>query len=46
MLPYTSDFATYYQELQLTRAGYYLADQEPPIAVPPPSQEWVKIKPK
>jgi hypothetical protein len=46
MLPYTSDFATYYAELQLTRADYYLADQEPPIAVLPLSQEWVKIKPK
>ena len=43
-LPHTSDFATYYQELQLTRAGYYQADQKPPIAVPPPSQEWVKKK--
>lgn len=42
LLPHTSDFATYYQELQLTRAGYYKANQKPPIAVPPPSQEWVK----
>jgi hypothetical protein len=41
-LPHTSDFETYYQELQLTRAGYYQAGQKPPIAVPPPSQEWVK----
>ena len=45
-LPHTSDFATYYKELQLTRAGYYKADQKPPVAVPPPSQEWVKINPK
>ncbi|AFY91958.1 hypothetical protein [Chamaesiphon minutus] len=44
-LPHTSDFATYYKELQLTRAGYYKADQKPPIAVPPPSQEWVKTNP-
>jgi hypothetical protein len=44
-LPHTSDFATYYEELQLTRAGYYKADQKPPIAVPPPSQDWVKINP-
>jgi hypothetical protein len=42
-LPHTSDFATYYEDLQLTRAGYYKADQKPPIAVPPPSQDWVKI---
>jgi 5-methylcytosine-specific restriction endonuclease McrA len=41
-LPHTSDFATYYQELQLTRAGYYKVGQKPPVAVPPPSQEWVK----
>jgi hypothetical protein len=46
LLPHASDFATYYQELQLTRAGYYKADQKPPVAVPPPSQEWVKISPK
>ena len=45
LLPHASDFATYYEELQLTRAGYYKADQKPPVAVPPPSQEWVKINP-
>ncbi|WP_309729254.1 hypothetical protein [Chamaesiphon sp. OTE_75_metabat_556] len=42
-LPHTSDFATHYQDLQLTRAGYYQAGQKPPIAVPPPAQDWVKI---
>ena len=42
LLPHTSDFATYYQELQLTRAGYYKVGQKPPVAVPPPSQEWIK----
>ncbi len=42
MLPHTSDFATYYDELRISRAGWYKADQEPPIAKPPPSQEWVK----
>jgi hypothetical protein len=45
-LPHTSDFATQYQDLQLTRAGYYLADRKPPIAVPLPSQEWVKTNPE
>jgi hypothetical protein len=45
LLPHASDFATYYEELQLTRAGYYKADQKPPVAVPPPSQEWVNISP-
>jgi hypothetical protein len=44
-LPHTSDFATYYEELQLTRAGYYKVDQKPLIAVPPPSQDWVKGNP-
>jgi hypothetical protein len=44
-LPHASDFATYYDDLQLTRAGYYKADQKPPVALPPPSQEWVKINP-
>jgi hypothetical protein len=42
LLPHASDFATHYQELQLTRAGYYKVGQKPPIAVPPPSQDWVK----
>ncbi|WP_310485619.1 hypothetical protein [Chamaesiphon sp. VAR_48_metabat_403] len=42
LLPHASDFVTYYEELQLTRAGYYQAGQKPPVAVPPPSQEWVK----
>ncbi len=45
LLPHASDFATSYDDLQLTRAGYYKADQKPPVAVPPPSQEWVKINP-
>jgi hypothetical protein len=44
-LPHTSDFVTYYEDLQVTRAGYYQANQKPPIAVPPPSQEWVKTTP-
>jgi hypothetical protein len=42
LLQHTSDFANHYEDLQLTRAGYYKADQKPPIAVPPPSQYWVK----
>jgi hypothetical protein len=42
LLLHTSDFAKYYNDLEVTRAGYYLADQEPPVAVPPPSSEWVK----
>jgi hypothetical protein len=43
-LPHASDFATYYQELRVTRPGWYKADQEPPIMEPPPSQEWIKPK--
>jgi hypothetical protein len=43
LLPHTSDFVTYYEELQLTRAGYYKVGQKPPVAVPPPSQDWIKI---
>jgi hypothetical protein len=42
LFPNTSDFVTSYEDLEITRAGYYYIDQEPPIAVPPPSQEWVK----
>lgn len=44
MLPHASDFATYYQELRLTRPGYYKADQEPSLMEPPLSQEWMKTK--
>jgi hypothetical protein len=44
-LPHTSDFATYYEDLQLTRAGYYKAGQKPSLSLPPPSQDWVKINP-
>ena len=42
MLPHGHDFKTYYQELRLSRPGYYSDDQEPPIMDPPPSKEWVK----
>jgi hypothetical protein len=42
LLPHTSDFIKYYQDLQITRAGYYQVGQKPPIAIPPTSQEWVK----
>ncbi|MBM3131133.1 MAG: hypothetical protein FJ009_21225 [Chloroflexi bacterium] len=42
--PHASDFATYYQELRVTRAGWYKSDQEPPIAEPPPSREWIKAE--
>lgn len=41
-MPHASDFATYYDELRISRAGWYKDDQVPPIAEPPPSQEWVK----
>ena len=41
LLPHTSDFETYLEELRCTRPGYYLADQEPPIMEPPLSDEWV-----
>jgi hypothetical protein len=44
MLAHASDFAKYMDELRMTRAGWYPQDQEPPVAEPPPSQEWIKIK--
>jgi hypothetical protein len=46
ILPQASDFADYYNELRVTRPGWYKADQEPPLMEPPPSQEWVKSKPE
>ncbi len=44
MLPHASDFAGYYQELRVTRPGWYKAGQEPPLMEPLPSQEWVKSR--
>lgn len=44
MLPYVSDFEAYYQELRVTRTGWYMEGHEPPIKEPMPSQEWVKAK--
>ena len=31
-----------YEELRVTMGGWFMADQEPPVATPPPSTEWVK----
>ena len=31
-----------YEELRVTMGGWFKADQEPPVATPPPSTEWVK----
>lgn len=42
IIPYTHDFKMVYQELRMTRPGWYAEDQEPPIMEPPPSQYWVK----
>jgi hypothetical protein len=43
MLPHASDFKSY-QEIRMTMAGWFRADQEPPVMTPPPSTEWVKNK--
>ena len=41
MLPYATDFADY-EELRVTRPGWYKAGQKPPVMEPPPSRKWVK----
>jgi hypothetical protein len=41
MRAYMHDFKEYYQELRMTRPGWYAEGQEPPIMEPPPSEEWV-----
>ena len=46
ILPHASDFATYYQELRLTQPGWYGPNQKPAVMEPPPSQEWMKPKPR
>jgi hypothetical protein len=35
-------FKTYYKELRMTQPGWYPAGQEPPVASPPPSADWIK----
>ena len=44
MRAHMSDFVVYYEELRMSRAGYYREGQEPPIAEPPPSREWVRAR--
>jgi hypothetical protein len=44
MLPHAHDFKTVYQELRMTRPGWYGPGVEPPIMEPPPSEEWVKTE--
>ena len=42
--PHVSDFAEYYEEIRVSRPGWYPADQELPMLEPPVSQEWVKTQ--
>lgn len=32
-----------YEELQMSSAGWFLEGQEPPVMIPPPSDEWIKL---
>ena len=41
MLTHTHDFKSY-QEIRMTKGGWFHIDQEPPVMPPPPSTEWVK----
>jgi hypothetical protein len=41
IIPYTHDFKRY-EELRLTRGGWFPQDMEPPLWEPPPSEYWVK----
>lgn len=42
MRAHIHDFKTVYQELRISRPGWYKRGQTPPIAEPPPSEEWIK----
>jgi hypothetical protein len=44
IIPYVSEFITYYKELRMTQAGWFHKDQKPPVMKPPESKEWVKSK--
>jgi hypothetical protein len=41
LLQHVHDFKSY-QEIRMTMAGWFKADQEPPVMEPQPSTEWVK----
>lgn len=41
IIPHTHDFKDY-EELRLTRGGWFHKDVEPPLWDPPSSEEWVK----
>lgn len=41
IIPHTHDFKDY-EELRLTRGGWFPKDMEPPPWDPPPSEHWVK----
>lgn len=43
-LEHTSDFDVYYDDLRLTRSGYYKDGIEAPVMEPPPSAIWIKGK--
>lgn len=43
MRKFMHDFKSY-EELRMTRGGWFREDEEPPIMEPPPSEEWVKPK--
>jgi hypothetical protein len=41
MMPHIHDFKDI-EEIRVTQAGWFRADQEPPVRIPSPSTEWVK----
>ncbi len=41
MVDHISDFKSY-QDIRMTMAGWFRADQEPPVMEPSPSKEWIK----
>lgn len=41
MMDHIHDFMSY-QVIEMTMAGWFKKDQEPPVMTPPPSAEWVK----
>jgi hypothetical protein len=45
-LAQASDFVTYYEELRMRCAGWYLEGHEPPVREPPPPQEWIHASEK
>ena len=43
MMRHISYFLEEYEELRTVRPGWYRGDREPPVTVPPPPKDWLRM---